>query len=111
MERREMLTALAASAFAGSSGEGAATANTFLELKTWRLHNTAENQLARVSDYLQHGLIPATERAGSKVIGAFSNYIGADGPYYVTLTQYASLSAMQDTLAKLISDKAEAEKL
>jgi hypothetical protein len=102
-----MLAGLAASALTTAAGSPAgSTANTYLELKTWRLHNSAEDQAKRVADYLQHGLVPALERAGSKMAGAFGNLIGPDGPYYVTLTQYSSLGAMQETLTKMASDEA-----
>lgn len=85
--------------------------NTFLELKTWRLHNSAEEQPPRLADYLESGLGPALSRAGAKLAGAFSNVIGPDGPYYVTLTQYASLAEMQEVLAKLAADEAHHSEL
>ena len=106
MQRRDLLTALAASALITSKGQAAAVPNTFLELKTWRLHNSAENQATRLADYLEHGLTTAVDRAGAKVIGAFTNVIGQDGPYYLTLTQYPSLAVMQDVLTKLAADSA-----
>lgn len=99
-----MLAALAASAFIDLEAN-AATRNTFLELKTWRLHNTQENQAARVADYLENGLAPGLQRAGAKLAGSFSNVIGPDGPYYVTLAQFASFGAMQDALTKLSADE------
>jgi NIPSNAP len=102
-----MLAGLAASALTATMGSAAENkANTYLELKTWRLHNTAEDQAKRVADYLQRGLMPALERAGSQMVGAFANLIGPDGPYYVTLTQYSSLAAMQEVLTKMASDEA-----
>lgn len=88
--------------------------NTYLELKTWRLHNSAENQATRLSEYLQAGLSPALNRAGAKLAGAFSNVIGQDGPYYVTLTEFPSLKAFQDVVTALHSDaehQRELEKL
>jgi hypothetical protein len=111
MQRRELLGALAASALIASQGQAADMPNTFLELKTWRLHNSAEKQAERLADYLQHGLTPAVARAGAKLIGAFANVIGQDGPYYVTLAQYPSLAVMQDVLAKLASDDAHQQAL
>jgi hypothetical protein len=105
MERRELLAALSASALVGSSGRAAGTPNTFLDIKTWRFHNSAENQPARVADYLEAGLGPALERAGAKLAGVFSSVIGPDGPYYVSLSEFASLAAMQDALTKLASDE------
>ncbi len=105
MERRELLAALSASALIAAQGRGAAgAANTFLEIKTWRCHNSPENQPSRLNDYFRDGLAPALQRAGSKLAGAFSNVIGPDGPYLVTLTEFASLAAMQDTLRLVAAD-------
>jgi len=106
MKRRQMLAGLAASPFMNFETQAASTGNTYLELKTWRLHNTNEDQGSRVADYLESGLAPALSRAGAKLAGAFSNVIGPDGPYYVTLTKYDSLGAMQEALTKLRSDEA-----
>jgi hypothetical protein len=111
MERRELLAALAASVLVESKSQAAAVPNTFLELKTWRLHNSAEKQADRLSNYLEHGLTPAVERAGAKLIGVFASVIGQDGPYYVTLTQYSSLAVMQDVLSKLAADEAHLHEL
>jgi hypothetical protein len=105
MERRELLAALSASALAGSTGSAAGTPNTFLEVKTWRFHNSQENQPARVADYLQGGLGPALERAGSKLAGVFSNVIGPDGPYYVSISEFSSLSVMQEAFVKVAADE------
>jgi hypothetical protein len=85
--------------------------NTFLELKTWRLHNSKENQAARLADYLEGGLAPALSNSGGALIGAFSNLIGADGPFYVSLVQYPSLTAFQASLAYLASDAAHQREL
>ena len=102
-----MLAGLTASAFLGSSSAAAAeSVQTYVEIKTWRMHNSREDQPARVADYLEGGLSPALARAGVKLAGAFSNLIGPDGPYYVTLTQFASLGEMQNVVTKLSSDAA-----
>ena len=63
---------------------------TFLELKTYRLHNSEESQSKRVTDYLEAGLFPALTRAGAKPVAALANLIGPDGPYLLTITQYSS---------------------
>jgi hypothetical protein len=116
MHRRKVISQLAAG-LAGSalSAHSQSTpqqlSNTFLELKTWRLHNSAEDQAARLSDYLDSGLAPALKRAGGDLIGAFSNVIGPDGPYYVTLAEYPSLSAFQACLTSLGSDAAHLHEL
>jgi len=86
-------------------GRAASSSNTYLELKTWRLHNSEENQGERLAEYLATGLGPALGRGGARLIGAFANLIGPDGPYYLTLAEYASLGEMQDALAKLAADE------
>jgi hypothetical protein len=109
MERRELLAALTASTLLGNEARAAGAQNTFLEIKTWRCHNSQENQAARLNDYLSAGLAPALERAGSKLAGAFSNVIGPDGPYLLTISEFASLAAMQDAL-RLVSADADHRK-
>ena len=87
MERRHLLAGLAASAIYAGRGEAATPQAAYLEAKVWRLHNTTENQSARVADYLEHGLGPALTRAGGRLAGAFANVIGQDGPYYFTVAE------------------------
>ena len=104
MNRRELMAGLAAITAATLPLESAPVPNTFLEIKTWRLHNTPEEQATRVLDFFSAGLEPALAKAGAKLAGAFANVIGEGGPYYVTLTSFPSLSGMQETLAKLDND-------
>ncbi len=99
-----MIAGLAASAVAGFGAQATPVNNTYLEIQTWRFHNSAENQAARTSQFIQSGLIPALSRAEAQFVGAFSNVISQDGPYYVTVTQYPSLGAMQEVLQKLAAD-------
>src|SRR3954452_15746411 len=106
MERRKMLAALSGAALLNMQSAGESGGNAYLEVKTWRLHHSGESQGTRVSQFLQSGLFPALTRAGAKPVGAFSNFIGPDGPYYVTVTQFASLAAVQETLTKLAADEA-----
>ncbi len=86
-------------------------ASTFLEVRFWRLHNTPESQSPRVANYLQNGLAPALSRAGAKLAGAFSTVIGPEAPTLMILTQYPSLGAMQEALAKIKADAEHARAL
>ena len=58
MKRRQMLAGLAASTLMNFETQAATPTNTFLEVKTWHLHNTADNQPGRLADYLAGGLAP-----------------------------------------------------
>lgn len=105
MHRRELIAGFAASALAARAQKNIPSVpNSFLELKTWRLHNSAESQAARLAEYLEAGLSPALSQTGSALIGAFSNVIGPDGPYYVSLAQYPSLAAFQESITHLATD-------
>lgn len=112
LDRRQLisgaaaLTTLMTTPFITQAQAAPDKTTTFLELKTYRLHNSDEAQAARVSSYLETGLFPALTRAGAKPVAALANLIGADGPYLVSIVQYASLAAYQDTLAKLAADSA-----
>ena len=88
-----------------------APSNTILELTTWHLHNSAENQGTRVAAYLDSGLGPALSRAGAKLAGAFANVIGQEGPYYVTLAEYPSFKAYGDAVTALRSDPAHEQEI
>jgi len=104
MERRKMLAALGGAALLNMQSAGESGGNAYLEVKTWRLHNSGESQGTRVSQFLQSGLFPSLTRAGAKPVGAFSNFIGPDGPYYVTVTQFASFASVQESLTKMGAD-------
>lgn len=101
-----MIAGLAASALSLRGAQTPPVNNSYLEIQTWHFHNSNENQAARTSQFLQSGLIPALSRAEAQFVGAFSNVIGQGGPYYVTITQYPSLGAMQAVQTKLVSDTA-----
>jgi hypothetical protein len=105
MHRRHLLSGIVASSLrAGLSSPSPAPRDSYLELKTWRLHNTPEDQPTRVAAFLESGLAPALNRAGASLIGAFSNVIGPDSPCCITLTQYQSLAQMEAVLAALAQD-------
>ena len=99
------------SALLATPAHAADTPRTFLELATWRLHNSDEAQLKRVSDYLETGHFPALTRTGATPIAALANLIGPDGPAILAITQYASLAAMQQNLAALEADEAHQKAL
>ncbi|HEX4166597.1 MAG TPA: NIPSNAP family protein [Bryobacteraceae bacterium] len=104
MDRRQLLAGLSASVLMGQENRSESKSS-YLEVSFWRLHNTGENQAQRVSAYLEHGLAPGLARSGAKVVGAFSTIIGPESPCFVTVTQYASLAAMEEAVMKLKSDR------
>jgi hypothetical protein len=106
MTRRNLLTGVAMSALSemGSAAAEQPQTNVFLELKKYQLHTSPEDQAKRLADFLRDSHAPALTRAGAKLIGAFTNYIGPEGPFLLTVTQYDSLANMESTLTKLAAD-------
>ena len=101
-----MVTGLvAASSLLAGEKQAVKPPNNYLELKTWRLHNTPEKQSDRLANYLEHGLAPALSNAGAKPAAAFSIAIGPDSPSYITVTQFSSLANMQEVLSKIGADQ------
>jgi NIPSNAP len=110
MDRRQLLAGFSASVLMSAQGRPEQSPS-YLELRVWQLHNTAEGQSGRVSDYLKNGLGPALARAGAKLAGTFSTVIGPESPSIYTLSQYASLSAMQEAFGKLQGDAEHSREL
>ena len=106
MHRRQALATLASSGLLRMEPKPDTASTVYLELTTWHLHNSNEGQIARVADYLRNGLQPALSRAGARLAGAFSNMIGGEGPYYITLSEFSSLGAMETVMGKLETDEA-----
>jgi hypothetical protein len=110
MDRRKLITgaaALTTTLMATKSPRAQPTpSRTFLELKTWRLHNSREEQLKHLSEYLETGLFPALNRGGATPIAALTTSIGPDTPTLLTIVQHASLATFQNSLAALEADTA-----
>ncbi len=107
MTRRNILTGVAMSALSelGAQAAEPSAANVFLELKKYQLHTSPEDQGKHLTDFLRDVHAPALNRAGAKLVGAFTNYIGSEGPFLLTVTQYDSLANMESTLSKLAADE------
>jgi hypothetical protein len=115
MDRRELIAGIAAASTVALQAQEqpnkSSVPNTYLELKVWRLHNSQEDQAVRLADYFEAGLGPALKASNAVLAGAFSSVIGPDGPYYVTLAQFPSLAAFQESVEHLVSDAAHQREL
>jgi hypothetical protein len=59
----------------------------------------------KTTAYLQHGLVPAAERAGIRPFGCFNALIAPDTPFMLTLASYPSMAAFDAAREKLAADK------
>ena len=103
MTRRAFLPAAASAVAAGNAVAADAAKNQILELRRIQLRNGPDNQRQRANDFLKQQ-VAALGRAGAGPTGVFSSNIAPDGPFLLVLASYASLSAMEQVLAKLAAD-------
>ena len=66
----------------------AAAQRAVIELRYYRVRSGP--QVQRTTDYLQHGLLPACERAGIRPVGCFNALIAPDSPFFLALVSYPS---------------------
>lgn len=110
MTRRRFVPAVAGAALAGSA-EAAAPTHSILELRRIDLRNTVDDQKKRTTEFLEHGVLPALQRAGTGPVGFFGNTIAPDGPFLVTLLSLPSLGAFGELAAKLETDQSYQKEL
>jgi hypothetical protein len=103
MTRRLFAAGGAGLAFAGQSNV-AAVKNAILELRYIRMRNSAEDQMRRNSDFLEHVAGPALERAGVSTLGFFAPVIAEESPFLLILSAFPSLAAMDTAREKEAQD-------
>jgi len=81
----------------------ASASRAILELRYYHLRSG--KQVDKTTAYLQHGLVPAAERAGIRPLGCFSALIAPDTPFMLTLASYPSMAAFDAAREKLAADK------
>jgi hypothetical protein len=81
----------------------AAAQRAILELRYFHLRSG--KQVEKTTAYLQHGMVPAAERAGIKPFGCFSAVIAPDTPFLLTVASYPNMAAFDAAREKLAADK------
>jgi hypothetical protein len=102
MTRRKFVPALAAGASLAASAEE--KSRSIYEVRTIRLRNTTENQRARLTDFLEHAVVPAFARAGIGPCAYFASMIAEETPSIMAIASYPSLAAMEQQRAKVSAD-------
>jgi hypothetical protein len=103
MTRRSLFNSAALAPFAGAPAE-TGTAQSLIEITTFRLRNGGDKQRSRAVDFLKEYL-PAFRRAGGGPAGAFSSNLGEGTPYLVLIRSYPGFAAMEAAAAKLGKDQ------
>lgn len=101
MKRRSFMTLPAGAALLADAA--APPKRAFFELRYYRMRSGPQNE--RTTKYLQHGWMPAMERAGAGPIGFFNSVIGPESPFVLSVASYPSLAAMESARDHLTGDK------
>ncbi len=101
LNRRMFISALAGAA----SVSAAPPKGSIIELRQYQLRNSADNQAARIADFIEKHAVPAAKRNGSNVAGVFANLVAPNGPFVLMVNSYPSLAAMEAEQGKLADDK------
>src|SRR5258708_31275504 len=102
MTRRTFMTASAVLAGAvASAADGPKPV--LIELRRIQFRNSADNQRQRSMDFTRLQ-VAALQRAGAGPTGVFASSIAPHTPFFLTLTSYASFTAMEGVLGKLAAD-------
>ena len=103
IKRRSFLATGAAAGLAAPAH--AAGKTSMIELAYFRFRNSLKNERQVTTDFLAQGLLPALKRAGITRMGFFSSLIGGNAPFVLSVTEYPSAAAWEETDDKLSADK------
>lgn len=106
MNRRRFIhSAMAGGLAAGTLGQTirAEEGSKYIALGWLRCRRDFE--VAKLRDFLRDSALPAYNRAGVKPIGVFEISVGPDNPSILTVASYASMTALEESTAKLSHDE------
>lgn len=105
-----MLTTTAAGTAAQSLAQSPVTRH-YIVMRKLFLRNGAEDQMNRLSLFLERAALPAVQRSGAAAVGFFASQLAPDSPFIVALTSYPTLAAYENAQAKMAADKPYQEAL
>jgi hypothetical protein len=106
MTRRELVMAASAAGIAPAAMQTNPSPRHYFELTYYWCRNSADGQVARITEYLKDAMAPASGKAGVAGHGYFANLIAPDGPFVVSLTGFPSLGSIEDLKRRIFSDPA-----
>ncbi|MBL8239557.1 MAG: NIPSNAP family protein [Bryobacterales bacterium] len=107
MTRRKILsTATAAAGAAAQTQAQSPAARHYIVMRKLFLRNSADNQVAKLSEFLEKAALPAVQRSGAAAVGFFASQLAPDSPFFLALSSYPTLAAYEAAQAKLSADSA-----
>ena len=102
MQRRSVLTLPLGAALLPAQEAGAA-APALVELRYFYMRSGP--QVARTTEYLRQGWLPASRRAGVGPVGFFNAVVAPESPFILSLASFSSLAALAGLPRTLAADK------
>lgn len=106
MTRRKILSTAAAAGAAAQTQAQSPAARQYIVMRKFYLRNGADNQAAKLAEFLEKSALPAIQRSGASGVGFFASQLAPDSPFYVQLSSYPTLAAYEAAQAKLSADTA-----
>src|SRR5687767_4168917 len=106
MKRRDFLSsATTGGCLAMALPSGAAESKrAIIELRVFKMRNTQDAMAQRTNEFIGKVYMPALQRAGVSPVGVFTNLIGPDSPYTLTVAQFPTLAAWEAASGKFEDD-------
>jgi hypothetical protein len=106
MTRRKILSTAAAAGAAAQTQAQTPAARQYIVMRKLFLRNNSENQVARLSEFLEKAALPAVQKSGATAVGFFAAQLAPDSPFFLALSSYPTLAAYEAAQAKLGADSA-----
>jgi len=82
------------------------SARHYLLLRKFYLRNGADNQQAKLTEFLEKSAVPAIQRAGAAGVGVFAAQLAPDSPFILLVVSFPTLAAYEESVGKMAADGA-----
>jgi hypothetical protein len=80
----------------------------YVEMRRIQLRNTPDAMARRTQEFLEKSYVPALQRSGATVAGAFASVIGMESPYILLVSEFPDIAAWEASARKVATDKESA---
>lgn len=99
MTRRKMISSTAVAA--GAAAAQKAPERHYVVMRKLFLRNGSEDQMNRLSEFLEKTALPAVQASGATGVGFFASQLAPDSPFVLALSSYPTLAAYEAAQAQL----------
>ena len=78
----------------------------YLLLRKFYLRNGADNQQAKLTEFLEKSAVPAIQKSGAAGVGVFAAQLAPDSPFILLVVSFPTLEAYEESAGKMAADGA-----